>query len=83
MVHNILINESYERRFLMSGLSTILAYVNKIRIDNLELQGDILQEQLNSIINLNDLVYENIGDDDPDSYWSGDLSDLHIDGGTF
>ncbi len=67
----------------MSGLSTILAYVNKIRIDNLELQGDILQEQLNSIINLNDLVYENIGDDDPDSYWSGDLSDLHIDGGTF
>ena len=65
------------------SLSTILAYVNKVRIDELEIHGFNVQEQLNSIINLNDLIYEPINDSDPDSYWAGDLSDLHIDGGYF
>lgn len=65
------------------SLSTVLSYINKERIDLLEEQQAKFQEQLNSIINLNDLVYEPIGNDDPDSYWAGDLTDLHVDGGSF
>jgi len=67
----------------MGSLSNILAYINKIRIDELEFQQSHFQEQINSIINLNNLVYEELGNNDPDSYWSGDLDSLHIDGGIF
>ena len=65
------------------SLSTILAYVNKTRIDKLENYQHNFHEQLNSIINLNNLVYEPIGDYDPDSYWAGDVSVLNLDGGSF
>ena len=67
----------------MGSLLSSLVYINKTRIDRLETQQSSFQAQLNSIIDLNNLIYENIGNDDLETYWSGDLNLLHIDAGTF